>query len=161
MAIGKGFWMGITEVTQDQWVSIMGTMPWEGQSQIEEGDDRPAVYISWDQAMAFVDTLNRKKLGSYRLPTEAEWEYAARRGITAIFVSGVDHSGLDTVAWYAGNSIGSGVEAAHPVAQKNPNDSGLLDVSGNVWEWCWDWYDGSAYRTSAPSDPRPDPSAER
>jgi len=118
-----------------------------------KGDDRPVEQVSWDDCQDFIQKLNALGAGGrFRLPSEAEWEYACRAGSTTRFCFGDSDSGLDAYAWYSGNS-GS---QTHAVRQKRPNAWGLYDMHGNVWEWCEDWYhdsytgasrDGSAWIT--------------
>ena len=129
--ISQGFWMGKYEVTQGEWESVMGANP----SFFDECGSRcPVETVSWKDVQEFIRSLNERATGRgyrYRLPTEAEWEYAARAG-----TSGVRHGELDEVAWYSGNSD----LATHKVGQKRPNAWGLHDMLGNVWEWTGDWY---------------------
>jgi formylglycine-generating enzyme required for sulfatase activity len=141
VTLTKGFYMGITEVTQGQWRQIMGNSP----SHFRDcGADCPVEFISWNDCRQFVQRLNRWEGGNtYRLPTEAEWEYACRAGSKTAFASGgitetsCGHdANLDVLGWYCGNS---GKEP-HPVAQRKPNAFGLYDMHGNIWEWCQDWY---------------------
>ena len=110
---------------------------------------RPAVNVSWDDATAYAQWLSERTGKRYRLPTEAEWEYAARAGTMTIWSCGSDDGDLDRYAWYAANASGK----THPVGEKAPNPSGLCDVHGNVWEWvqdCWhDSYDGAPTDGSA------------
>lgn len=140
----NSFWMGETEVTQALWMAVMGDNP-----STFKGDNLPVETVSWDDCQEFVKRLNSKladKLPSgwrFALPTEAEWEYAARGGKHH---SGSKYSGsdnIDYVAWYDGNSG----HKPHPVKGKSANDLGLYDMTGNVWEWCSDWY-GSYHSTS-------------
>ena len=136
----SGFFMNKTEVTQAEYRKVMGKTP----SHFRGCDDCPVENVSWHDANAYA-----KKVGK-RLPTEAEWEYAARGGNKS---KGYIYSGsndLNTVGWYKKNS-GS---KTHPVAQKQPNELGLYDMSGNVWEWCSDWYNDSYYRSSPKNDPQ-------
>ena len=138
--ISRGFWMGKYEVTQGQWKDIMGRNP----SHFENcGEDCPVESISWMDVQAFMQQLNARTGGlRYRLPTEAEWEYAARAGTSTDTYAGdiVEPRGNDPVvnriSWYDENSGGS----THPVGQKVPNRFGLHDMLGNVWEWVGDWY---------------------
>ena len=129
--ISQGFWMGKYEVTQGEWESVMGSNP----SFFNECGSRcPVEAVSWNDVQEFIRRLNERGSGSgyvYRLPTEAEWEYAARFRTT-----GARHGELDDVAWYSGNSGGS----THQVGQKRGNAWGLFDMLGNVWEWTGDWY---------------------
>jgi formylglycine-generating enzyme required for sulfatase activity len=135
----RAFEMGIYEVTQGQWEQVMETTVSQQRDKVNPdwplrgvGENFPMYYVSWDEAQEFVKRLNSLKDGYlYRLPTEAEWEYAARAGTTE------DYAGeLDSMAWYKTNS---GSET-HPVGQKQPNAWGLFDMHGNVWEWVGDWY---------------------
>ena len=138
--ITKAFEIGKYEVTQAEWESIMSTNYSEF-----KGAARPVENVSWLDAQEFLGKLNAKQDGyRYRLPTEAEWEFAARAGTTGAY-SGV----ADQIGWYYENSAAQ----THPVGQKNPNAWGLYDVSGNVYEWMQDWYDESYYRLSAAADP--------
>ncbi len=140
----SSFYMSSTEVTQELWVSIMGTNPSNF-----KGDDLPVESVSWNDIQEFLKRLNSQTGQYYRLPTEAEWEYAARSGGKKEKFAGTN-SNLDDYAWYGDNS-GS---KTHPVGQKIPNGLGLYDMSGNVWEWCSDWYDGNYYKTSPDKDPK-------
>ena len=136
----KPFWLGKYEVTQAQWRSIMGTNP----SRFI-GDTRPVDSVSWNDAQEFLNRLNNRRDGfHYRLPTEAEWEYAARAATP------VQHPAvLSLYAWDINNSGGE----THPVGQKHPNAWGLHDMQGNVYEWCQDWYDKEYYHNSPSVDP--------
>jgi len=125
--ITKAFEIGKYEVTQAQWESVMGSNP-----SYFEGTDQPVEQVSWSDAQQFLEKMNGRHDGyRYRLPTEAEWEYAARGPTT-----GAEAGSLDAIAWYDTNSG----RQTHPVGQKQPNASGLYDMLGNVWEWVQDWY---------------------
>ncbi|MFN7869957.1 MAG: SUMF1/EgtB/PvdO family nonheme iron enzyme [Planctomyces sp.] len=151
VTLSKPFYMGRTEVTQGQWKKVMGTEPWKGEDYVQEGDDYPAVYISWDDAVAFCKKLSEKEGKTYRLPTEAEWEYACRGGTKTAFSFGDDEADLGKYAWFDGNAWDINEKYAHRVAQKLPNPFGLHDMHGNVWEWCSDW------KGAYPSTPLRDP----
>ena len=134
----EGFWMSKFEVTQGIWKKIMGDNP----SGFKKGDNYPVEQVSWNQAQEFVKKL--KIAGGYtpRLPTEPEWEYAARGGgLKDVYSGGNDPPIL---GWYQKNSDGS----THPVGKKMPNAYGLYDMTGNVWEWCQDFYSQEAYGKS-------------
>jgi formylglycine-generating enzyme required for sulfatase activity len=139
--ISKAFEVGKYPVTQGQWEAVMGSNP-----SSFKGADRPVELVSWNQVREFLKKLNEERDGyRYRLPTEAEWEYAARAGTTGDYAPE-----LDAVAWYAANWGGE----THPVGQKRPNGWGLYDMLGNVWEWCQDWHGADYYKTSPAVDPR-------
>jgi formylglycine-generating enzyme required for sulfatase activity len=137
VTISMAFYMGKYEVTQAQWQAVMGSNPSNF-----KGDNLPVENVSWDDAVAFIARLNAQKDGySYRLPSEAEWEYACRAGTTG------DYAGdLDAMAWYDKNSGNK----THDVGTKAPNAFGLFDMHGNVLEWCQDWYQDSY--SGAPTD---------
>ena len=132
------------EVTQKLWSEVMGNNPSRMQ-----GDDLPVEQVNWNDCQMFIAKLNELTNKNYRLPTETEWEYACRGGK---YSKGFKYSGsddIDKVAWYDGNSDGK----THPVGQKQPNELGLYDMSGNVYEWCYDQYYNSYYTSSAVTDP--------
>jgi formylglycine-generating enzyme required for sulfatase activity len=141
------FTIGKHEVTQGLWRAVMGSFPQAPSSTYGLGDDYPVYYVSWSDVSAFISKLSELTGKAYRLPTEAEWEYAARGGKQSqayIYSGGND---ISNVAWYDGNS-GS---RTHSVGLKAPNELGIYDMSGNVWEWCYDWY--GTYPTSAQTNP--------
>ena len=138
-----GFYIGKYEVTQAQWRAVMGSNP-SG----FKGDNLPVENVSWDDVQEFIERLNAKTGKTYRLPTEAEWEYAARGGNKS---KGYKYSGSDKiedVAWYKGNSGGK----THPVGTRKPNELGIYDMSGNVDEWCQDRH--RRYRSSPQKNPQ-------
>ena len=151
--ITKPYYLGTYEVTQSQFEKVMGTSPWEGKSYAKEGADYAASYVSWDDAVEFCKKLSTKEGRTYRLPTEAEWEYACRAGSKTAYSFGADSSNLGTYAWYDDNAYDVDEKYAHRVGQKRANDFGLHDMHGNVWEWCQDWYGEDYYENSPASDP--------
>ena len=154
VAISKAFYLGKYEVTQEQWVAVMGSNPSEF-----KGRTNPVEKVSWDDVQEFLRRLNSKEGtnpplplpgGEYRLPTEAEWEYACRAGATTTYSFGDDADQVGQYAWYDGNSG----EKTHPVGQLKPNAWGLYDMHGNVYEWCQDWYGETYYSQSPAKDPQ-------
>ncbi|MHC4519858.1 MAG: formylglycine-generating enzyme family protein [Planctomycetota bacterium] len=127
----RGFYIGITEVTQGQWSRVMRTRPWVGVGNVQEGSEYPITYITWDAAAEFCKRLSEQEGRHYRLPTEAEWEYACRGGTRTAYSFGSDASVLGDYAWFYDNTHEAGHEYAHLVAQKKPNPWGLYDVHGN------------------------------
>jgi formylglycine-generating enzyme required for sulfatase activity len=134
VTLSRPFYLQTTPVTQGQWQGLMGENPSYFQ---EGGEDCPVENISWDHAQEFIKKLNQKeKTDQYRLPTEAEWEYACRAGSTQSYCFGDREAELGQYAWYADNSQMS----THPVGRLKPNAWGLYDLHGNVYEWCRDWF---------------------
>ena len=143
----SSFYIGKTEVTQELWVAIMGY----NQSYFKKGGNYPVESVSWDDIQEFLKKLNAITGKQYRLPTEAEWEYAARGGNKS---QGYKYSGsnnIGDIAWYSDNSSR---ETTHLVATKAPNELGIYDMSGNVMEWCQDWYNSEYYSQSPSNNPQ-------
>jgi formylglycine-generating enzyme required for sulfatase activity len=152
VTLTKSYYLQTTEVTQGQWKAVMGSNPSNFSSC---GDNCPVEQVSWEDAQEFIEKLNLHETANrYQLPTEAQWEYAARAGSTTALANGnlVETScGMDTnlnaMGWYCGNADSK----THPVAQKQANAWGLFDMHGNVWEWCSDWY--GSYPDISVTDP--------
>ena len=146
--ISRGFWLGTYEVTQGEWESVMGNNP-----SYNKGDARrPVDSVSWYDVHEFIGKLNAAAGDSlYRLPSEAEWEYACRAGTSTRWSFGDDEDQLEDYAWYNGNNDPWGTKA---VGGKLANGWGLYDMHGNVWEWVQDWYGGNYYNSSPRVDPR-------
>ena len=145
--ISQPFYLGKYEVTQGQWEAVMGSNPSN-----HTGDlNRPVERVTWHDVQEFIGKLNEKERGrTYRLPTEAEWEYACRAGTTTAYSFGDDPSQLGEYAWYGDNTGGT----THPVGQLKPNAWGLYDMHGNVFEWVQDWYGLDSYKQSPDTDPQ-------
>jgi formylglycine-generating enzyme required for sulfatase activity len=141
--ITRPFYLGTTEVTQGQWKAVMGTEPWKAKSYVKEGSQYPATYVSWDDAVEFCRKLSETEGETYRLPTEAEWEFACRAGTTTKYHFGDSDGSLGTHAWFDKNAWDIDEKYSHEVAQKKANPWGLYDMHGNVWEWCSDSYSSS------------------
>ncbi len=143
--ISKAFFMGKYEVTQAQWSEMMNNNPSEFKDDI-----RPVERVSWNDVQVFIQKLNtQEKTSKYRLPTEAEWEYAARAGSEKSYGFRGDANVLSQYAWFRKNSEGE----THPVGQLKPNAWGLYDMHGNIHEWCQDWFDRKYYSQSSSNDP--------
>jgi len=152
VTLTKRFEMGVMEITQEQYEKVMGTKP----SRFEVVAQNPVDSVNWDDAVEFCRKLSElpeeKAAGHvYRLPTEAEWEYACRAGTTTKWSCGDDKSKLGDYAWYNSNSD----KKTHPVGLKKPNAWGLYDMHGNVFEWCQDYYgEQSSDAVTDPTGPK-------
>ncbi len=141
------FYMGVFLVTQSQWKAVMNNNPAHFR---DYGNNCPVENVNWNEVQIFIDELNRAAGKTYRLPTEAEWEYAARSGGENQKWAGTSmEAELSLYAHYDDNSKGQ----IHPVGQKRPNGLGLYDMSGNVWEWVEDWYARDYYASSSNVNP--------
>ena len=152
--ISRGFWLGKYEVTQGEWEAVMGETPWSGEDYVRSNSSHPAVYISWNDVQEFIEKLNVAAGSSmYRLPSEAEWEYACRAGTRTRWSFGDDEGQLTHYAWYRANAWNVGERYGHAVGTKRANPWGLHDMHGNVWEWVQDWYSSGYYNSSPRVDP--------
>src|SRR5262245_23670126 len=155
VTLTKRFLIGKYEVTQKQWSEVMSNNP-----SAFKGDDLPVESVSWDDTQQFIKKLNAVSAGKFRLPSEAEWEYACKVGSTNLYGAGKDReevgpTNLVDYAWHRSNSDNK----THPVGTRKPNAWGLHDLHGNVWEWCHDWYDPHFYKTASERDPVNDQTA--
>jgi formylglycine-generating enzyme required for sulfatase activity len=139
----SNFSIGKYEVTQAQWKAVMGG----SNPAYFKGDKSPIEQVSWNDIQGFIRKLNAATGKRYRLPTEAEWEYAARGGNATKSYRYSGDDAIGNIAWYEGNSKST----THPVGTKSPNELGICDMSGNVWEYCSDWY--GAYSSTAQTNP--------
>ncbi len=145
--ISQPFYLGKYPVTQAQWETVMENDP----STFKSNPNQPVESVTWNDVQAFIEKLNERESGkTYRLPTEAEWEYACRAGTTTAYSFGDDPSQLGEYAWYYDNSNGK----THPVGQLKPNAWGLYDMHGNVFEWVQNWYGPTYYQQSPDTDPQ-------
>lgn len=161
VTITRGFWLGKYEITQGQWTAVMGSQAWTGHPDVNTAPDRPAVYIKLSDLRQFVHALFMAAAVSetqgdslYRLPTEAEWEYACRAGTTTAWSFGDDPAQVWNYAWYYDEDYPDrfvGSEGARPGGLKSPNPWGLYDMHGNVFEWVDDGY--TQYSSDAQIDP--------
>ena len=158
VTLTQGFWLGKYQFTKQQWTVVMGTTPWSTQGYVLDDPNSPAMGVRWDDAQELIAALNNYTGGAFRLPTEAEWEYACRAGTTTRFYWGDDPDALmiDDYAWWIRNTYYAGRRYAHIVGQKLSNTWGFHDMSGNVWEWCQDWY--GSYSSGTEIDPTGPPS---
>ncbi len=138
----SSYYIGQTEVTQALWKAVMNDNP-----SLLKGDKLPVENVSWDDCQTFITKLNQLTGENFRLPTEAEWEYAARGGKNNKGYKYAGSNNIGNVAWYASNSGAK----THEVATKQPNELGIYDMSGNVYEWCQDWY--GDYSSSSQTNP--------
>jgi formylglycine-generating enzyme required for sulfatase activity len=152
VTITRGFYIGKYEVTQAQYEAVMGGNP----SKWRE-PNRPVEQVTWQEATEFCRLATGRTRRQFRLPTEAEWEYACRAGSTGRYCFGDSHSGLSDYAWFKNNSGGQ----THPVGKKKPNQWGLYDVHGNVWEWVADRYAADYYANSPRENPTGPDAANR
>ena len=154
VTISQGFWLGKYEITPEQWEGVMGSRPWEGQDGAPEMGPYPAVLISWDDVQEFIIRLNAVlEEPLYRLPSEAEWEYACRAGSESFWSFGNGEKVLGDYAWYDDNAWDIGETYVHAVGVKLPNLWGLYDMHGNAEEWVQDRYAADYYKKAPFLDP--------
>ncbi|HNR32840.1 MAG TPA: formylglycine-generating enzyme family protein [Candidatus Hydrogenedentes bacterium] len=149
VVITRGFWLGRYEVTQAEWTRHMPDNP-----STHRGDDLPVESISWDDCQSFIAALNALGEGAFRLPTEAEWEYACRAGAETEFFFGDDAALLDDYGWHVFSSGMPFPPTTQPVGRKLPSPWNLYDIHGNVWEFCQDRYGADYYAASPEIDPQ-------
>ena len=142
VTLTRAFWLSKTQVTQGQWFQVMGTKPWHGEKHVKQGINYAASCLSWHSAQEFAQKLSQREGVTYRLPTEAEWEWSCRAGTSSRWSFGEKDEDLNRYGWYGG--FGGGNTKAEPyphqVGQKRANPFGLYDLHGNVFEWCADVY---------------------
>lgn len=167
--ISRPFYLARFEVTQAEWEAVIGSNPYDrarsnpfynlpGMAKRITRSNHPAT-VSWNDAQEFIARLNEKEGANiYRLPSEAEWEYAARAGTVTVYSFGNDARQLDAHAWHGGDFQTGGT---HPIGQKKPNPWGLYDMHGNAWEWVQDWFDPNFYANSPQDDPKGPPTGNK
>lgn len=147
------FYIGKFEVTQNEWFGIMNSTPWKGIKYVAEGDKYPAVQINYYEAKAFIEKISKLTKKNFRLPSEAEWEYSCRAGTKTIYYHGSMKINLRKYAWFYENAFKENIMHAMEVGLKKPNNWGLYDMLGNVYEWCSDWFSNSYYNRSPVNNP--------
>ena len=148
-------WVGKYEITKAQWEAVMHSTPWVGHDAVLDNPNSPAVCVTWDDAQSFITALNTLSGDTFRLLSEAEWEYACRAGTSTRFYWGndLDNTSIGDFAWWIGNVDAGSEFYGHEVGTKHENSWGLFDMSGNVLEWCQDWYAYGDYPSGPVTDP--------
>jgi formylglycine-generating enzyme required for sulfatase activity len=150
----ESFLMCKYEVTQQQWIEVMDTKPWQGLKYVNECDQCPVVNVDWYDVRNFIKQLNKRSGEHFRLPTEAEWEYACRAESITKYAHGSYKMNLTQYAWFYDNAFKKGEMRAQEVGTRKPNKWGLYDMMGNVYEWCSDWYSRNYYNKSPVQTPK-------
>lgn len=150
----NAFYLGQYVVTQKQWFEVMETKPWQDMKFVKEGNNYPAVNVSWYEVLDMIKKLNKTSGKNYRLPSEAEWEYACSAGRKSAYSFRRFKMGLSRSAWYYDNAFKKNERYPHQVGLKQPNKWGLFDMLGNVNEWCSDWYAADYYHNSPLMNPQ-------
>jgi formylglycine-generating enzyme required for sulfatase activity len=149
-----GFMLSKFEVTQRQWYDLMDTRPWENLKYAKDCDECPVINVDWYNVRDFIKKLNKLSGQEFRLPTEAEWEYACRARSNSRFFHGPQKVNLIQYAWFYDNAFKKGDMCAQEVGTRKPNDWHLHDMLGNVYEWCSDWYSRNYYNKSPVQNPK-------
>ena len=151
VTISDGYYFGKYPISRGQWEEVMGTAPWQGRTRAPSSPTLPATFISWNDIHELLARLNDPGgEWQYRLPSEAEWEYAGRAGTDTMWSFGEDRHSLGDYAWYVDSEADEQDQTAREIGTKLPNPCGLHDIHGNVWEWCQDIY-GESYSAESPA----------
>jgi|MDTC01.2.fsa_nt_gb formylglycine-generating enzyme required for sulfatase activity len=155
VTISKPFYIGVFELTQAQWETVMDSKPYDGKMVTKIGPDLPASWMQWREAIEYCDKLSKKIGRKVALPTEAQWEYACRAGSETAFCYGDDPKKIGEYGWLGSNMIDNQKNKtyARKGGLRKPNAWGLYDMHGNVWEWCRDWYSKDFYASGKKVDP--------
>ncbi len=142
VTLSKGFWLGRFELTKNEWTAWRGDAPWQDRPYVSTAADSPVVYVSWEDVQGFLGVVRRQTGYDFRLPTEAEWEYACRAGTTTAFFHGddPDFAALDDYAWWSADVCQTRAPGEHRVGRKASSPWGFFDMGGNVAEWCAAWH---------------------
>jgi len=149
----ESFYLDKYVVTQSQWIEVKKTRPWQRNKYVKEGDNYPVVNVNYYDVKEFITKLNKFSPDEFRLPTEAEWEYACRAGSTSTYAHGSFKASLIHYAWYYDNAFNKNEMYPHEVGLLKPNKWDLYDMMGNIYEWCSDWYSRNYYNKSQVQQP--------